>query len=225
MYGSTRPARLSEAHEPCLSQAPWPLCTDPHAPAGAEVRPTGPGLLPLHGDRSARKAGLRRRVHLHGFRHTHAVELVRDGAPRPEVRAQLGHSSLAVTGRDAGGPRRQGAGAPPGAAEGGRVAANAPACHPTAHSSAPWRPPRGTLRSVGEQVGASAATATARAPLCERFRAALASPSDVRKTSPSGRQPPRRNPAKLRHLTRRAHSRQGVRKSVVWCTRALHHGR
>ena len=47
----------------------------------------------------ARRAGIRRRVHLHGFRHTHAVELVREGAPLPEVQAQLGHSSLAVTSR------------------------------------------------------------------------------------------------------------------------------
>ncbi len=49
--------------------------------------------------RLARRAGIRRRVHLHGFRHTHAVELVREGAPLPEVQAQLGHSSLAVTSR------------------------------------------------------------------------------------------------------------------------------
>ena len=36
-------------------------------------------------------------THLHGFRHTRAVELVREVAPLPEVQAQLGRSSLAVT--------------------------------------------------------------------------------------------------------------------------------
>ena len=36
---------------------------------------------------------------LHGLRHSHAVELVREGAPLPEVQAQLGHSSLAVMSR------------------------------------------------------------------------------------------------------------------------------
>ena len=49
--------------------------------------------------RVAGRAGIRRRVHLHGLRHSHAVELVREGAPLPEVQAQLGHSSLSVTSR------------------------------------------------------------------------------------------------------------------------------
>ena len=49
--------------------------------------------------RLGRRAGIQRRAHLHGFRHTHAVELVREGAPLPQVQAQLGHSSLSVTGR------------------------------------------------------------------------------------------------------------------------------
>ncbi len=49
--------------------------------------------------RLARRAGLQKRVHPHALRHTHAVELVREGAPLPEVQAQLGHSSLAVTSR------------------------------------------------------------------------------------------------------------------------------
>ncbi len=47
----------------------------------------------------ARRAGIRKRAHLHGLRHSHAVELVREGAPLPEVKAQLGHSSLSVTSR------------------------------------------------------------------------------------------------------------------------------
>ena len=49
--------------------------------------------------RLANRAGLERRAHLHALRHTHAVELVREGAPLPEVQAQLGHSSLSVTSR------------------------------------------------------------------------------------------------------------------------------
>ncbi len=49
--------------------------------------------------RLARRAGITRRVHLHAFRYSHAVELVREGAPLPEVQAQLGHSSLSVTSR------------------------------------------------------------------------------------------------------------------------------
>ena len=49
--------------------------------------------------RLGRRAGIRKRVHPHGFRHTHAVEHVREGTPLPELQAQLGHSSLAVTSR------------------------------------------------------------------------------------------------------------------------------
>jgi len=49
--------------------------------------------------RLARRAGITHRVHLHGLRHTHAVELVREGVPLPHVQAQLGHSSLSVTSR------------------------------------------------------------------------------------------------------------------------------
>jgi site-specific recombinase XerD len=47
--------------------------------------------------RAAAKAGIRRRVHMHALRHAHAVELVREGAPLPEVQAQLGHANLATT--------------------------------------------------------------------------------------------------------------------------------
>jgi len=45
------------------------------------------------------KAGLEKRVHPHGLRHTHAAELVREGTPINVIRDQLGHSSLAVTDR------------------------------------------------------------------------------------------------------------------------------
>ena len=49
--------------------------------------------------RIAAKAGIEKRVHPHGFRHTHAAELVEEGTPMPVIRDQLGHSSLAVTDR------------------------------------------------------------------------------------------------------------------------------
>jgi site-specific recombinase XerD len=49
--------------------------------------------------RLARRAGIEKRVHAHGLRHTHAVELVREGVPLPLISRQLGHSSSAVTAR------------------------------------------------------------------------------------------------------------------------------
>ena len=52
-------------------------------------------LLP----RLARKAGIEKRVHAHGLRHTHAVELARERFPMNMIQAQLGHSSLATTDR------------------------------------------------------------------------------------------------------------------------------
>lgn len=52
-------------------------------------------LLP----RLAAKAGIEKRVHPHGLRHTHAAELAREGTPLNLVQAQLGHSSLATTDR------------------------------------------------------------------------------------------------------------------------------
>jgi site-specific recombinase XerD len=52
-------------------------------------------LLP----RLAAKAGVEKRVHPHGLRHTHAAELAREGTPLNLVQAQLGHSSLATTDR------------------------------------------------------------------------------------------------------------------------------
>lgn len=47
----------------------------------------------------AKKAGILKRVHAHGLRHTHAAELAREGTPLNLVQAQLGHSSLATTDR------------------------------------------------------------------------------------------------------------------------------
>jgi site-specific recombinase XerD len=47
----------------------------------------------------ARKAGVRKRVHPHGLRHTHAYELMMEGVPMPIIQRQLGHTSLATTDR------------------------------------------------------------------------------------------------------------------------------
>lgn len=49
--------------------------------------------------RLAAKAGIEKRVHPHGLRHTHSFELASEGVPVHEIQAQLGHSSLATTDR------------------------------------------------------------------------------------------------------------------------------
>ncbi|WP_442483061.1 tyrosine-type recombinase/integrase [Aeoliella sp. SH292] len=52
-------------------------------------------LLP----RLAKHAGIDKRVHAHGLRHTHAFELANEGVPIHLIQAQLGHRSLATTDR------------------------------------------------------------------------------------------------------------------------------
>jgi site-specific recombinase XerD len=52
-------------------------------------------LLP----RLAERAGLAKRVHAQGLRYSHAVELAAEGLPAEVIQAQLGHESLASTGR------------------------------------------------------------------------------------------------------------------------------
>ena len=47
----------------------------------------------------AHRAGIEKRVHPHGFRHTHAYELMMEGVPMPIIQQQLGHVSLATTDR------------------------------------------------------------------------------------------------------------------------------
>jgi integrase len=49
--------------------------------------------------RLARKAGIDKRVHPHGLRHTMAAQLAAEGVPMNVIQAQLGHSSLATTSR------------------------------------------------------------------------------------------------------------------------------
>jgi site-specific recombinase XerD len=52
-------------------------------------------LLP----RLARKAGIEKRCHAHGLRHTHAAELANEGTALHVISAQLGHSNVATTSR------------------------------------------------------------------------------------------------------------------------------
>lgn len=47
--------------------------------------------------RTAKKAGVNKRVHAHGFRHTFAVELARERVPTAHIQRLLGHTSLATT--------------------------------------------------------------------------------------------------------------------------------
>lgn len=49
--------------------------------------------------RLATKAGIEKRVHPHGLRHTMAAQLAAEGVPLPIIQRQLGHSSAATTSR------------------------------------------------------------------------------------------------------------------------------
>jgi integrase/recombinase XerD len=47
--------------------------------------------------RYGKRAGISKRVHPHGLRHTHAAELAREGVPVNTIQAQVGHANLATT--------------------------------------------------------------------------------------------------------------------------------
>ena len=49
--------------------------------------------------RLAKQAGIAKRVHFHGLRHTMAFELASEGVPLHLIQQQLGHSNLAITSR------------------------------------------------------------------------------------------------------------------------------
>jgi len=66
----------------------------PTAPGGALTREYVARVL----RRLAVRAGIQKRVHPHGFRHSHADLLRRRGFDVEEIRKQLGHRSLLVTG-------------------------------------------------------------------------------------------------------------------------------
>lgn len=45
------------------------------------------------------RAGIEKRVHSHGLRHTHAAELMRERTPMVMIQRQLGHTNMAITAR------------------------------------------------------------------------------------------------------------------------------
>ena len=49
--------------------------------------------------RMARRAGIDKRVHAHGLRHTHACQLAEESVPMNVIQRQLGHSNAATTSR------------------------------------------------------------------------------------------------------------------------------
>ena len=49
--------------------------------------------------RRAVRAGLDKRIHPHGLRHSHAAALARQGVPLVHIQAQLGHANAATTSR------------------------------------------------------------------------------------------------------------------------------
>jgi site-specific recombinase XerD len=61
--------------------------------------PIDPSYLRHAVKRLARRAGIDKRVHLHGLRHAYALALDREGATPTMIRDLLGHASLATTDR------------------------------------------------------------------------------------------------------------------------------
>ena len=81
---------LDERKRLGLSRPSLVFCTlDGHPLQASYVR----ALVP----RLARKAGIEKRVHPHGLRHTCAAELAVEGVPVPLIQQQLGHASLHTT--------------------------------------------------------------------------------------------------------------------------------
>jgi integrase/recombinase XerD len=64
---------------------------------GCTGEPMQPRYVRAEVARIARRAGVAHRVHPHGLRHTHAVELRQEGWDIPLISRQLGHSSIATT--------------------------------------------------------------------------------------------------------------------------------
>ena len=60
-------------------------------------KPLQPSYVRAMLPRLARRAGIEKRVHAHGLRHTMAAELMAEGVPVNVIQAQLGHSSVATT--------------------------------------------------------------------------------------------------------------------------------
>ena len=62
-------------------------------------QPLKPSYVRTMLPRLAARAGIDKRVHPHGLRHTMAYELMMEGIPVPIIQRQLGHASLATTQR------------------------------------------------------------------------------------------------------------------------------
>lgn len=62
--------------------------------AGALGKPLDQRYVRTALARAATKAGIEKRVHPHGLRHSHAVGLEKDGVPLTVIQRQLGHASL-----------------------------------------------------------------------------------------------------------------------------------
>lgn len=62
-------------------------------------KPVSPSYFRHAFPRLARKAGIEKRVHAHGFRHAMASELLREGAALDLIQAQLGHARPSTTDR------------------------------------------------------------------------------------------------------------------------------
>jgi site-specific recombinase XerD len=75
------------------------FCTIARDGWGAPGRPMHTAYVRAMLKRVAKRAGIEKRVHPHGLRHTHAYELAMEGVPMAVIQAQLGHNSLATTDR------------------------------------------------------------------------------------------------------------------------------
>jgi integrase len=80
------------------------FCTISTGPAtGFGKRPRKPGArlsdryVRQALNRAATRAGVDKRVHPHGLRHSHAAELIMRGMPVTEIRDQLGHANISTT--------------------------------------------------------------------------------------------------------------------------------
>jgi len=72
---------------------------DPAGPlfCTASGRPVAQAVVRRKLPELARQAGIYKRVHAHGFRHTHAAELRAEGIDIAVIKRQLGHTSLMTT--------------------------------------------------------------------------------------------------------------------------------
>lgn len=62
-------------------------------------QPIDPRYVRLALARAGARAGIEKRVHPHGLRHSLAFDLAQQGVPTHQIQQQLGHGSLAVTDR------------------------------------------------------------------------------------------------------------------------------